>query len=38
MENNVFIKVRITNRTCYYFDDKTKFEDFDFDKISLDEK
>ena len=23
---------------CYYFDDITKFEDFDFNKTSVDEK
>ena len=26
-------KIRIKNRTCYYFDDIIKFEDFDFDSI-----
>ena len=29
MENNEFKKVRIKNRTCYYFDDIIKLEDFD---------
>ena len=31
-------KVCIKNRTCYYFDDMIRFEDFDFDKILLDIK
>ena len=35
MSNNEFNKVRIKNRTCYYFDDIAKFEDFGFDLISL---
>ena len=35
MRNNEFNKVRIKNRTCYYFDDITKFEDFGFDLIIL---
>ena len=26
------------SRTCYYFNDIIKFEDFDFDNILLDEK
>ena len=38
MENNEFKKVRIKNRTCYYFDDIIKLEDFDLDNISIDEK
>ena len=29
MENNGFKKVCIKNRTCYYFDDIIKLEDFD---------
>ena len=33
VENNEFKNVRIKNRMCYYFDDKTKCEDFDFDNI-----
>ena len=37
MENNEFKKVRTKSRTCYYFDDIVKFEDFDFD-ILIDEK
>ena len=28
-----FKKVRIKNRTCYYFDDIIKLEDFDLDDI-----
>ena len=31
-------KVHIKNRTCYYFDDIIKFEDFDFYNILIDEK
>ena len=27
MENNEIRKVRIKNRTCYYFDDMIKLED-----------
>ena len=38
MENNWFQKVRIKNRTCYYFDDIIKLEDFDLENISVDEK
>ena len=38
MENNEFIKVLMENRTCYYFDDIIKLEDFDFDNILIDEK
>ena len=30
MENNELKKARIKNRTCYYFDDIIKTEDFDF--------
>ena len=30
MENNEFEKVRIKNRTCYYFHDIIKFGDSDF--------
>ena len=29
MQNNELKKVRIKNRTCYYFDDIIKLEDFD---------
>ena len=38
MENNEFKKVGIKNRTCYYFDDMIKSEDFDIDNILIDEK
>ena len=38
MENNEFKKGRIKNRTCYYFDDIIKLEDFDINNISRDEK
>ena len=38
MENNEFNNVRIKNRTCYYFDDIIKLEDFDLDKILIDEQ
>ena len=31
-------EISIKNHTCYYFDDKIKIEDFDFDNILLDEK
>ena len=31
-------KISIKNCTCYYLDDIIKFEDFDFDSISIDEK
>ena len=36
MENNEFKKVPIKYRTCYYFDDIIKLEDFDFDNILID--
>ena len=38
MENNVFQKVCITNRMCYYFHYIIKFEDFDFGNILIDGK
>ena len=38
MENQEFKKVRIKNRTCYYFDDIIKLEDFAIDNIWIDEK
>ena len=38
MENNEFKNVRIENRTCYYFDDIIKLEDFGIDSILTDEK
>ena len=33
MKNNEFKKVPIKNCTCYYFDEITKLEDFDFNNI-----
>ena len=38
MDNNEFEKVRIKNRTCCYFDNIIKLEDFDIDNILIDEK
>ena len=38
MKYNELKKVRIENRTCYYFDDKIKLEDFDVDNTLIDEK
>ena len=38
MENNEFKKVPIKDRTCYYFDDIIKLEDFDLDNILVGEK
>ena len=38
MENKEFKKVRIKNRTCYYFSDIIRLEDFEFDNILIDEK
>ena len=38
MGNNEFKEVRIKNRTCYYFNDIIKLEDFDLDNILIDEK
>ena len=38
MENNEFKKIDIKNRTCYYFNDIIKIQDFDFNNILLDEK
>ena len=38
IENNKLKKVRIKNRTCYYFDDIIKLEDFNLDNILIDEK
>ena len=35
MENN---EVCIKSRTCYYFDNITKLEEFDFDNVLADEK
>ena len=33
MENNEFKKVYIKNRTCFYFDDIIKLDDFDIDNF-----
>ena len=38
MENNELRKVPVKNRTCYYFSDIIKLEDFDLDNILIDEK
>ena len=39
MESNYKLEeISIKNRTCYYFDDIIKLEDFDLDNILLDEK
>ena len=38
MENNELKKVCIKNRTCNYFNDLIKLEDFDIDNILIDEK
>ena len=38
MKNNELKKVHIKNRTCYYFDDIIKLEDFNLDIILIDEK
>ena len=38
MENNELKKICIRNRTCYYFDDIIKLEDFDLDNILIDKK
>ena len=36
--NDELNEIYITNRTCYYFNDVIKIEDFDFDNILLDKK
>ena len=38
MKNNGLKKIRIKNRTCYYFNDIIKLEDFDIDIILIDGK
>ena len=38
IENNEFLKVRIKNLKCCYFNDIIKLEDFDFNNILIDEK
>ena len=35
VENNEFQKVRVKYRTCFYFDDIIKLEDFDLDNIKI---
>ena len=35
MENNEFLKVRIKNRTFYYFDGIIKLNNFDIDNILM---
>ena len=36
--NEKLKKINIYNRTCYYFDDIIKIEDFNLDKMLIDEK
>ena len=38
MENNELKKVHIKNRTCYYFDNITELEGFDFVNILIVDK
>ena len=38
MGNNGLKKVRIKNRTYYYFDDVIKLEDFDLNNVLIDKK
>ena len=38
MENNEFKNVYIKNRTCYYFVDIIKLEDYDLDNILINKK
>ena len=38
MENNEFKKVPVKNRTCSYFNDIIKLDEFDFDNIFIGEK
>ena len=39
MESNDKLKeIDIKNRTCYYFDDIIKMEDFDFNNMLIDKK
>ena len=35
VENNEFQKVCVKNRTCFYFDDIIKLEDFDLDNVKI---
>ena len=36
--NDELKEIDLKSRTCYYFDDIIKIEDFDFDNILIDEK
>ena len=36
--NDELKEITIKNRTCYYFDEMIKFEDFDFDNMLIDGK
>ena len=36
--NDQLIQIDIKNRTCYYFDDLIRIEDFNLDNILIDEK
>ena len=39
MDSNAKLKeINIKNRTCYYFDDMIKIEDFDFDILFAEKK
>ena len=38
MESNKLKEIDIKNHTYYYFDDTIRTEDFDFDKVLMDEK
>ena len=38
MEHNEFLKLGFKNRTCCYFDEIGKLEDFDLDNILIEEK
>ena len=39
MESNSKLKeIDIKNRTCYYFDDILKIEDFDFNNVLINKK
>ena len=36
--NDQLIQIDIKNRTCYYFDDLNRIEDFNLDNILIDQK
>ena len=36
--NDQLIQIDIKNRTCYYFDDLIRTEDYNLDNILIDEK